>query len=144
MSEDADVVRLPDRDDGPDTEPGPPPRGGAEILKEAALALPHLTVLLYRLLRDRRVPLRRKLMASAVAAYVVSPIDLIPDFIPIAGQVDDVLVVALALDHLIRDTDEAVVREHWPGSEDALDLIEGVIAWAAELVPAPLRRLVAR
>lgn len=146
MSGTGEVVPLPERpaEGRIDDHPGPTPRTGSDLLKEALLALPHLTVLLYRLLRDPIVPARRKLVAGAVAAYVASPIDLVPDFIPVAGQVDDVLMVALALDHLIKGTPEEVVAAHWPGTEDALDLISGIVTWAAELVPAPLRRLIAR
>ncbi len=146
MSDSSEVVPLPERRavGRIDDDPGPAPRTGTDLLKEALLALPNLTVLLYRLLRDPAVPARRKLVAGTVAAYVLSPIDLIPDFVPVAGQVDDLLMVALALDHLIKGTPDEIVLAHWPGTEDALDLISGIVTWAAELVPAPLRRLIAR
>ena len=118
-----------------------PARTNGQIIAEAALALPHLLVLLARLLRDPDVPRKRKIVAGLVAAYVVSPIDLIPDVIPVLGQVDDVVVVALAIDHLVKGAPPDTVAAHWPGSEDALDLVTGIVAWAADLVPVRIRRL---
>lgn len=146
MNDSGEVVPLPERSAVAriDDDPGPSPRTAPDLLREALLSLPHLLVLLYRLLRDPAVPARRKLVAGAIAAYVASPIDLIPDFVPVAGQVDDLLLAAFALDHLIKGTPDEVVAAHWPGTEDALDLISGIVTWAAELVPAPLRRLIAR
>ncbi|MFQ5555761.1 MAG: YkvA family protein [Acidimicrobiia bacterium] len=144
MSGDGDILRMPGTDDiGLDTDPGAPPRTRGQIIAELALALPHLLVLLGHLLRDPKVPRRRKIVAGVVAAYVVSPIDLIPDVIPVLGQIDDVLVVALAIDHLVKGAPDGVVETYWPGSEDALDLVTGMVAWAADLVPAQLRRLIA-
>ena len=144
MAESADIVPLPERAAQPalDEAPVVAPRTRAELLVEAALALPNLVLLLGRLLRDRRVPRRRKVLAAVVVAYVVSPIDLVPDFIPVLGQVDDVVLVALAVDHLIQGTSHHVVAEHWSGSEDALELVSSIVAWAAELVPASVRKLV--
>ena len=146
MTENGEVVPLPDRQSSAfiDREPGSVPRTRADILKELALALPNLTVLLYRLLRDPSVAPRRKIVAGVAAAYVVSPIDLIPDFIPVAGQVDDALVVALALTHVIEGAPQETVAAHWPGSEDSLELTLGLLKWAAELVPGPIRRLIGR
>lgn len=115
-----------------------------EQLKDAIWALPNLVKLLARLLADPSVPLRRKILAGAAAGYVVAPIDLIPDFIPVIGQVDDLIVVALGLKHLIEGASEEVVREHWDGSEDVLQLVTNVIDWGAGLAPRALRRLLNR
>jgi uncharacterized membrane protein YkvA (DUF1232 family) len=77
-------------------------------------------VLVRRLLRDPRVPRRRKLALVLLAAYLVVPIDLVPDFIPVAGQLDDAILVALVLRYLVRGGGEALVREHWPGPARSL------------------------
>jgi uncharacterized membrane protein YkvA (DUF1232 family) len=119
-----------------------PPRTVLQILRETALALPHLGILLTRLLRDPRVALRRKMLAAVAAAYVASPIDVIPDMVPLVGQLDDAIVVAFAIHHLLNAVPPAVRAEYWAGSEDALDLVQAVVAWGAELVPPSLRRLV--
>ncbi|HEX9854621.1 MAG TPA: DUF1232 domain-containing protein [Acidimicrobiia bacterium] len=120
------------------------PRSGKELLMEAALALPQLARLLYGLIRDPRIPRRRKLAAWLVVGYAFSPIDLIPDFIPIVGHVDDVLLVCLAIDQLIDAASPEVLEEHWKGSEDALEIVAGVVGWGAELIPKPIRAFVAR
>ena len=88
-----------------------------------ATFIPDCIVLVSRLARDRRVPRRRKLLLLVLAGYLASPIDLVPDFVPVAGQLDDAIVVALVLRHLVRRGGEALVRELWPGPESSLRLI---------------------
>jgi uncharacterized membrane protein YkvA (DUF1232 family) len=85
--------------------------------------IPDCVVLVHRLRRDPRVPRRRKLVLALLAAYLVLPIDLVPDFIPVAGQLDDAIVVALALRFLVRGGGEPLLRQHWPGPERSLGLI---------------------
>jgi uncharacterized membrane protein YkvA (DUF1232 family) len=94
------------------------------------LLLPDLTVLLLRLLRDRRVPIGRKAIAVAGIAYVLSPIDVVPTFVfgPI-GLVDDLFVVASCLSMLLNHVHPDVVRAHWSGKGDALDAIQRVTDW---------------
>lgn len=88
-----------------------------------ATFIPDCIVLVSRLARDRRVPRRRKLLLLAVVAYLASPIDLVPDFIPVAGQLDDAIVVALVLRHFVRAGGEPLIRELWPGPAQSLALI---------------------
>jgi uncharacterized membrane protein YkvA (DUF1232 family) len=114
-----------------------------ELVVETALLIPNFLKLIYRLMRDPRVPVRRKLVVGAMLAYLVSPLDVIPDFIPVAGQIDDVLLIAFAIRHLIDGAGHEVVLEYWDGQEDAFELIEAVVEWGADLVPAPVRRLLA-
>ena len=116
-------------------------RSRQELAREVVMLLPNVVKLLSRLLRDRRVPIRRKVFIAAVAGYVVSPIDLIPDFVIGIGKLDDIVLVSLAIDHLMSGADEAVVREHWDGTEDGLDLIRSVFAWGAAVIPDGVRRL---
>src|SRR5207237_61990 len=80
-----------------------------------ARLLPDCAVLISRLLRDPRVPRRKKVALWALVAYLALPFDLVPDFIPVAGQLDDAILVALVLRWLTRGGGAAVVREHWPG-----------------------------
>src|SRR6266496_2087017 len=79
-------------------------REARRFLKEAILLIPRLLLLLYRLLRDPRVSRADKILAGAVLAYVANPLDLIPDFVPLAGQVDDLFAVSLVLMRLIADS----------------------------------------
>jgi uncharacterized membrane protein YkvA (DUF1232 family) len=86
--------------------------------------VPDCVVFVRRLLRDPRVPRRRKLALVLLAAYLVIPIDLVPDFIPVAGHLDDAIVVALVLRYVLRGAGgEALLREHWPGPGRSLALV---------------------
>jgi uncharacterized membrane protein YkvA (DUF1232 family) len=85
--------------------------------------VPDCLVLVARLLRDERVPRRRKALLYGLAAYLALPFDLVPDFIPVVGQLDDAIVVALVLRSFLRSGGEALVRELWPGPEVSLNFI---------------------
>jgi uncharacterized membrane protein YkvA (DUF1232 family) len=84
--------------------------------KALARALPDLAVLVGRLLRDPRVPRRWKLALAGVGAYLAFPLDLVPDFIPVAGQLDDVILLVLVLRGVVRAAGPDVVRALAPPS----------------------------
>ena len=85
--------------------------------------MPDCAVLFKRLLRDPRVPRRAKAALAFAVPYLASPIDLIPDFIPVLGQLDDALVVIAVLDYVARRAGRDVVAELWPGSEAGLRVV---------------------
>ena len=85
--------------------------------------IPDCLVLMRRLLADPRVPRRRKLLLVGLVGYLALPFDLVPDFIPIAGQLDDLIAVGLVLRALVRLDRGKLVREHWPGPERSLALL---------------------
>jgi uncharacterized membrane protein YkvA (DUF1232 family) len=117
------------------------PRPGAGSgLRDLLLLLPDLTVLLARLLRDDRVPLRAKLVALAGVGYVLSPIDLLPALLfgPL-GLVDDLVVVGASLSRLINHVHPDVVRSQWPGRGDALAAVHRVTAWTEEVLVGNVR-----
>jgi len=82
--------------------------------------IPDCLVLFKRLAADPRVPRRRKALLVALAAYLAMPFDLVPDFIPVAGQLDDAILVGLALRSIVRGAGAGVVTEHWPGPDESL------------------------
>ena len=88
-----------------------PPKDVGEALALARRA-PTYARLVWALIRDPRVPLRQKLVLVGVAGYLVLPIDLIPDFIPVLGQLDDLAVVLLGLDLFIRSAPPDLVDLH--------------------------------
>lgn len=85
--------------------------------------LPDLVVLAGRLLRDPALPRRHKLLLAGLAAYLAVPVDLVPDFVPVAGQLDDVVLVALVLRLVLRGAGPELVRRHWPGPPETLALV---------------------
>jgi uncharacterized membrane protein YkvA (DUF1232 family) len=85
--------------------------------------VPDCVVLFKRLLTDPRVDWWRKALLVAVIAYLASPIDLVPDFVPIAGQLDDAIIVVLALRILLRGSGPRLLSEHWPGPARTLEFI---------------------
>jgi len=97
--------------------------GRREDARAFATFIPDCIVLVTRLARDPRVPKRRKLLLIALVAYLGLPFDLVPDFIPVAGQLDDAIIVALVLRHLVRAGGEPMLIELWPGPEQSLALI---------------------
>jgi uncharacterized membrane protein YkvA (DUF1232 family) len=97
--------------------------GRKEDAQAWARFLPDCAILCARLLRDGRVPRRHKLVLVLVAAYLSLPFDLVPDFIPGIGVMDDAVLVALALRIVLRAGEGDLVREHWPGPTRSLDVV---------------------
>ena len=95
--------------------------GRGALAREVASFLPNLLLLFRGLASDSRVPRRAKVVLAFGALCIASPIDLIPEFIPIAGPLDDAIVAALVLRYLLRSTDRAVVDAHWRGNPRTLD-----------------------
>jgi len=114
-------------------------------VRDLLLLLPDLTVLLIRLTRDPRVPAHSKLLAGLAVAYVISPIDLMPEaLLGPFGLLDDLFVVGAALAKLLQSVHPDVVRQHWSGQGDVLDALQRISAWSEERVFGSLRGLVGR
>ena len=85
--------------------------------------VPDCVVLFKRLLTDPRVEWWRKALLVAVIVYLASPIDLVPDFIPVAGQLDDAVLVIIAVRVLLHGSGPHLLAEHWPGPRRSLNVI---------------------
>ncbi len=114
-------------------------REGQTELKEYLLFFPRMIKLIWRLTRDPRVPARSKATLMLLGAYVMSPVDLIPDFIPGLGQLDDIIIAAFALDSILNRIPDHIVREHWDGDEDVLQVIREVLDIATAFMPTWLK-----
>lgn len=94
-------------------------------MKDLAGMLPACATTMWRLRRDPRVPRRAKVALAIAAIWVVSPIDLIPEFLPIIGPLDDAVVVALALRYAARSVPRDALAEAWAGEPRLLDRLLG-------------------
>ena len=92
-------------------------------LRDALRMLPDLLRLVRRLIADPTVPRGVRIRLVLLLAYLVSPIDLIPDFVPVLGHADDVVVVALVLRSVLRRSGPEALRRHWPGSPEGLAVL---------------------
>ena len=97
--------------------------GRRSAAQELATFLPNLVLLFRGLAMDQRVPRRAKIALIAGGLYLAMPIDLIPDFIPVAGQADDAIVAAAVLRFVLASTERAVLYEHWRGDTRTLDRV---------------------
>ena len=101
--------------------------------------IPDCVVLFRRLLGDPRIPRRRKVVLGVLLAYLVMPIDLVPDFIPVAGQLDDAIIVVLVLRSVLRAGGPELVREHWPGPSESLEVVLRAAFGRANAATPPTR-----
>ena len=91
------------------------PRGTG--LAESLRLLPDLLRLIRNLAADRALPRTIRIRLAPLLAYLASPIDIVPDFIPVLGYADDAIITAVVLRSIIRRTGIQVVRSHWPGTQ---------------------------
>ncbi|HEU5323996.1 MAG TPA: DUF1232 domain-containing protein [Methylomirabilota bacterium] len=110
-------------------------------MKALLRALPDLLRLIARLAADPRLPRTAKLALGAAVVYLASPIDLLPDFIPLVGYLDDVLLAAVLVDGILNYVERDLVLRYWPGTPASLDTIARTARVLAAWVP---RRLKAR
>ncbi len=104
--------------------------------------LPKFLKLLINLLKDPRVSTTDKAILGATIAYVLDPVDLVPDWIPFVGLVDDVYLVALALLRLLLRTDQQVLSDHWTGKEDMIPFLKKVADLAMIFLPVRIRQAI--
>ena len=97
------------------------PRGG--LLREALRVLPDVLRLLSRLAADKTLPRGVRIRLGLLLAYLAIPIDLIPDFIPVLGYADDVIIVTAVLRSVVRVAGIDAVRRHWPGTDDGFTAV---------------------
>jgi len=119
-------------------------RAAKSVVKELLFLIPNLLKLLYRLAEDPRVPKTEKVILGATAAYVVSPVDFIPDVIPFLGKVDDLVLIALALKRLFNVAGTEVLNEHWDGDQNLLALVDRVLETAHKFLPRSIYDLLVK
>jgi uncharacterized membrane protein YkvA (DUF1232 family) len=121
---------------------GAPRTGAKQTVMNYVAELPRFLRLLWGLITDMRVAAVDKLLVAGAIAYIITPIDWIPDFVPFLGEVDDVYLLILALQRLMQNAGPAVLLSHWTG--DPADLrafsLRKALMAAAFFLPRRLRR----
>ena len=112
--------------------------------KQALMFIPNLVKLLYRLIQDEAVSAADKALIIATVAYVISPWDFLPDLIPVLGQLDDLLLMALVLKRVLGRVDREIIDKYWDGSEELLELLMKSVDFAMFFLPPGFYRKVAK
>ncbi|MBW3562642.1 MAG: DUF1232 domain-containing protein [Actinobacteria bacterium] len=129
MSDEHPVPHRPQQPDDASASSGERPSDGRGDVQRSSAAkqlirfLPDVGRLLYDVSRDDRVPFPAKVKSGAAAAYVFSPVDVIPDFIPGLGQMDDIAIVVWAVRNLFRSAGYDVLKDLWSGTDDGFALL---------------------
>src|SRR5258708_39411315 len=110
-------------------------------MKNLLLFLPNMILLCAKLMVDSRVPRTERALFAGALIYAIIPFDFIPDMIPFVGQIDDLFLISLTILRLIDRTDDRVVREHWRGGGDIVQLAESVATVAPLLIPRRISRV---
>lgn len=112
-----------------------------EKMRELLLFVPHLLGLLLGLLKDARVSKSDKAILAGIIMYVIVPLDIIPDFIPFIGQVDDAYLLAISILRLLNRADRRIVMDHWRGGTDIKELVDSISKIAEFFLPARVKNV---
>jgi uncharacterized membrane protein YkvA (DUF1232 family) len=110
-------------------------------MRELLLFIPNLMGLLIGLLRDERVSQADKAILAGIVMYVIVPLDIIPDFIPFIGQVDDSYLLAISILRLLNRADRSVVMDHWKGGRNIKELVDSIARIAEFFLPKPVKNV---
>ena len=110
-------------------------------MKNLLMFVPNLLLLSARLMVDPAVPATERVLVAGAILYAVIPFDFIPDMLPFVGQVDDAYLIAISLLRLMTVTDPMVVRQHWRGGGDVVELVGSTALVAKKFLPARIRRV---
>ena len=111
------------------------------LMRDLLLFVPNLLRLLFALLRDPRVSSADKAILAGTIIYVIAPIDVIPDFIPFVGQIDDSYLVAISVLRLLNRASRTVVLDHWKGGSDIKELVTSISRVAEFFLPKRLKKV---
>jgi uncharacterized membrane protein YkvA (DUF1232 family) len=104
-------------------------------VKELLMLIPNFVKMLHRLVGDSRVPTKEKYLLLGTVAYVISPLDFLPDVIPFLGQIDDLLLVALILKRFMNSIDRSILLAYWDGRDDLLLTIDKILEFTGSFLP---------
>jgi len=105
------------------------------LLLEFINLIPSFIKLMYHLVKDPQVDIADKATLGAAIAYIFSPLDLVPDFIPFLGQVDDAFIAAIALQRLINSAGQDIIKEYWDGNMKVFESLQNAVEAALFFLP---------
>ncbi|HEU4711482.1 MAG TPA: DUF1232 domain-containing protein [Pyrinomonadaceae bacterium] len=105
------------------------------------LFIPNMVLLCGRLMVDPRVPAKERLLVAGAVVYAFVPFDFLPDMLPFVGQIDDAYLIAMTLLRLMIVSDATVIREHWRGGGDVVELVGSMAVIASKLLPNRIKRV---
>lgn len=108
------------------------------LLKEAITLIPKLLRLFFKTMGDRRVSFNQKLLLFGTILYVISPLDFVPDFIPFAGQVDDILLLAVVVLKIMQQSGRSVFQNNWKDEQGLSDLGRRILKLASSFLPSSI------
>lgn len=103
-------------------------------LSDYLFLLPDFFILVSRLAMDKRVSTKQKAIVGGIIAYLIMPLDIIPDFIPIIGYVDDLVLLVLGLNIVLNDIDQKILTDNWSGEGDVLMQMQKITAVAEKFL----------
>ena len=109
---------------------------GVKKYSDYIFVLPDIATLIYRLLKDKRVSMKTKIIISGAVAYITVPCDIIPDKIPFIGKVDDIAIGIFALNIIMTEVPLNVILENWQGKNDILIILKNVVEYATNFTGA--------
>lgn len=101
---------------------------------EYSMVVPDIVSLLWRIFKDKRVSITTKGKAAGVLAYLIMPFDILPDFIPFIGKIDDVIVAFYGLNSLINEVPEYIIKENWQGDKDIILLVKEAVKYISQII----------
>jgi uncharacterized membrane protein YkvA (DUF1232 family) len=107
-------------------------------IRDFLFLLPDIFILLTRTLADKRIPKNQKIMISCIIGYIIMPIDLIPDFIPVFGFIDDFIIAIIGINYLLTEVDNKIILDNWPGRENLIDTVKLLIFKIENNIQKPL------
>lgn len=105
-------------------------------IKDYIFIIPDIVALIYRLLKDKRVPVKTKLVIAAAVSYITFPIDLIPNKIPFVGTIDEIGMAFFAINKIINDVDMKVILENWEGKNDIIFVMKNLVEYVTNFTGA--------
>lgn len=111
------------------------------VVKNGIMLIPDFLKLLIRMFRDGRVPMADKALLIGTIVYAITPLDLIPDFIPFVGQIDDIYLIAIVLLRMLNRTPDEVIQEHWDNGGNLPSIVNRISRAAQYFLPRRIRHI---